>query len=414
MTGIRLTNGSVLTPDAMRFRYGIDIVVREGRIAGLVEAGEYEPDATEIVDLRGGFVVPGLIDSHYHLVSRSDTEMDVPAVATSMIEGVLNAHDCIASGVTSVRDCGCRHEGVYSLRSAIRDGLVAGPAPYIAGRNPTGIKAPPHWRNIVADGPEQYRAAVRGQHEAGADWVKLILSHADDPVDWSAVTVFVDDDEIAAAVAEAHARGISIGGHCEGWDVAARAVRLGLDSLDHAPLVSDEVAAEMARRGTFYIPTVWAFSDDSGLDDAVLGSENADALASWQAEHRASVRRARAAGVRIAAGSDSADALTGRGVLLKELYALRACGLTPAEVLLAATRTGAELMRRADDLGQIAPGFQADLVVTADDPLADLDALADPQLVMRAGEVAYTAERGIRESATGRLAAAGSVARWSE
>jgi imidazolonepropionase-like amidohydrolase len=415
VTELLLKNGSILDPDTVTFRSGVDILVRDGVIVALGDgASETWAPTARVMELNGSFVVPGLIDSHYHLVSRSDVTMDSREVAASMIEGVVNARDCVASGVTAVRDCGCRHEGIYPLRSAIAARTVVGPDSWLAGRNPTGVLAPAHWRNVVVTGAEEMRLAVRQQHEAGADWVKLILAHAEDPFDWGNVTEFLDDDEIAAAVDEAHSLGISIGGHTEGWDVAARAVRLGLDILDHAPLLSLETTELMAARGTFYVPTVWAFSDDSGLDDSGYSAEQLDALAGWQEQHRTSVRRARASGVRIAAGSDSADAVTGRGVLAKELHALHRCGLTTKEVLAAATTTAAELLGRADRVGRIAQGLDADLLVVAADPLEDLGSLERPEFVIVGGELAFdSSDGGLQHTVDTDKTPGASVRRWA-
>ncbi|MHB1172938.1 MAG: amidohydrolase family protein [Lacisediminihabitans sp.] len=414
MSDLLLVNGVVLAPNGDRFFGATDVLMRDGVIAAIGQGlRDQHATGSEVIDLDGRFLTPGLIDSHYHLVSRSDVTMNTRAIAVSMIEGVANAEDCIASGVTTVRDCGCRHEGIFDLRDAVSNNIVTGPDSYIAGRNPTGKRAPDHWRNIVVEGPEQIRRAVRDQFQAGADWIKLILAHANDPYDWSHVIEFLDDEEIAAAVDEAHSLGLSIGGHCEGWDVAARAVKLGLDSLDHAPLVSEEVAAEMSRNGTFYVPTVWAFSDDAGVDSNALSTRQRESLAGWQEEHKRSVRRARAAGVRIAAGSDSADVLTGRGVLARELLALASCGLRSSEVLASATSTAADLMRRSHDLGRVDVGYAADLVVFDRDPLDDVSELGHPKLVFKNGRLAYDSERGIVPATDRRVSVPATTARWN-
>lgn len=407
-----LRGANILDPRSGEFLGGLELRLRDGLIAEIGRGLDAASADTEVIDLTGRFVLPGLTDSHYHLVSRSDVEMDDADVSISMIEGVINARDCVASGVTSVRDCGCRHRGIYELRAAIELGQLVGPTAWAAGRNPTGVRAPAHWRNVVVSGPEQMRAAVRGQREAGADWVKLILAHADTPSDWADVTEYLDDDEIAAAVAEAAALGIAIGAHTEGWEVAARAVRLGIQVLDHAPLISEAVAVEMARRGTFYVPTVWAFSDDAGLDESVLSTEERDAVARWQEEHRLSVLRAARAGVKIAAGSDSADAVTGRGVLAKELHALYGCGLSPREAIAAATSVAAELMGRSDEVGRIDEGLVADLTVLDADPFLDLAAVDRPEAVFTRGRLAFDRVGGIREPEGSELAQA-TVRRWA-
>ncbi|MCU1528774.1 MAG: hypothetical protein JWP75_2537, partial [Frondihabitans sp.] len=307
------TGGLVLNATATEF-HRATLHVADGRIVA-IDANSAGRDETD-VDLGGRFVLPGLIDAHYHLASRSDVVLDERDVARSMIEAVINAEDCIASGVTSVRDCGCRHEGIYELQAAIASSAVIGPDSVTAGRNPTGASAPEHWRNVVGDGPEGIRKAVRSQVAAGAGWIKIILSHAFDPYDWSSVTEFMSDAEIAAAVDEAHSLGVRIGAHCEGWKVAERGIRLGLDSLDHAPLLSETSITEMARRGMTYTPTLWAFSTDAGIDLPSLAPALRHRVEEWRGQHVLSVQAAYAAGVPIAAGSDSASAVTGRGVLL--------------------------------------------------------------------------------------------------
>ena len=160
-----------------------------------------------------------------------------------------------------------------------------------------------------------------------------------------------------------------------------------MDALDHAPLVSDTVAAEMAARGTAYVPTVWAFSGDAGVDLDALREDERKSLLYWQDEHRASVARAHAAGVIIAAGSDAEGSLPVRDVLVQEMLVLAECGLSSVEVLAAATRNGAGLIGHGNDLGVLKPGALADLVVVATNPLDDLSVFADPLLVVARGLV---------------------------
>jgi imidazolonepropionase-like amidohydrolase len=404
ITGALVHTGETFAP--------LTVHVDGDTVAG-VDTAPPGPDETT-VDATGLYVVPGLIDAHYHLVSRSSEHPTDQDLTESILEGVRNAEDTLASGVTTVRDCGCRTIAIYTLQAGIRGGMACGPASVTAGRNPTGSAAPAHWRNVVADGPEGMRAAVRSQVEAGAGWVKLILAHAESPTAWDQVTVFMSDDEIAAAVDEAHALGVAVGAHCEGWEVAERAVRLGLDSLDHAPLLSEAAVAGMAARAMTYTPTLWAFSDDSGIDlDALPGTER-DSVLAWREEHRASVRRALAAGVPIAAGSDSASTLTGEGVLANELVALVGAGLSPAQALRAATATGAALLGRGDRLGRIDAGYQADLVALTADPLTDIGSVRSPAWVRQGGELRYAADRGIVpvRPATGEAAGDAVVARW--
>ncbi len=408
MSRVALTGAKVLTDDGIALR-SATVHIADGLISAVDELPA-AADETE-VELTGHYLVPGLIDAHYHLVSRSGLTMNDREISGSMIEGVINAEDCIASGVTSVRDCGCRHEGIYTLQAAIAVDAVVGPDAITAGRNPTGSGAPGHWRNIVGDRPDAIRAAVREQVEAGAGWIKLILAHAFDPLDWASVSEFMDDGEVAAAIDEAHRLGVRIGAHCEGWAVAERGIRLGLDSLDHAPLLSEAAVAGMRERGMTYTPTLWAFSTDAGLDLEALDAHDLDQLEGWRAEHRASVLRAYRAGVPIAAGSDSASAVPGRGVLQNELQALSACGLPAVAVLAAATTVAAAVMGRGSEVGTIRAGFRADLVAVDRNPLLDLEVLRDPAVVWKSGVPRFRRDIGILHETQRQLDEA-VVARW--
>jgi imidazolonepropionase-like amidohydrolase len=247
--------------------------------------------------------------------------------------------------------------------------------------------APRHWRNVTASGTAAMRAAVMTELDAGADFIKLVVAHAEQPTDWSRVTTFLSEDELRAAVQTAHGRGARVGAHIEGFEVAAAAVRAGIDVLDHAPLLSEETVEQMAALGTAYVPTVWGFSDDSGIDLDRLDAADAEAIGRWRAEHKASVRRALAAGVLVAAGSDAAGSLPAGTVLHDELDALADCGLTGSALLATATRNAAAVIGRQEKLGVIEVGALADLVVLGADPLMDIAALRAPELVVSRGRV---------------------------
>ncbi len=228
MARLILSGGHVLDPSGTRFIADAHVVVDEGVIAA-AGAGRVDAEASdEVVELDGAYVIPGLIDAHFHLVSRSATDVDVPLIAGSMIEGVVTAAAVLAAGVTSVRDCGCRHLGIHELAHAV-GGLVPGPRAFVAGRNPTGPDAPRHWRNVIVDGPDGMRAAVAAELDAGADFIKLVVSHASGAADWNDVTQYLTEAQLRAAVEAAHERGARVGAHIEGYEVATMAVRAGID-----------------------------------------------------------------------------------------------------------------------------------------------------------------------------------------
>ena len=389
MTSERLvvTGAAVLAVDEPYFLYDHTIAIQDGRIEQIGPSGDVEHRQSDVMlDVTGCFIVPGLVDAHFHLVSRSTAVVDEQLVAHGLVEGVVNALERLRGGVTTVRDAGCRHSGIFALRRAIELGLVPGPRAYVAGTNPTGPTAPGHWRNVVIRGAREMRSAIDAQLDAGADWVKCVLAHAEDPAEWDNTMIYLTEDELVVAVQAAHERGARIGVHCEGYEAAALAVRCGVDALDHAPLVDRATAEMMAERGVVYIPTVWAFSDDAGVDFEILEPGRRRRIEYWRNEHKASVARALELGVTIAAGSDAAGSLPAADVLVNELEALVECGLQPYQALIAATSGSAQALG-ANEIGRLSPGASADLVCTTSNPLGSLAALRDPAVVISRGAI---------------------------
>lgn len=382
--------GPVLDVRTGRFEEQRALVIRDGRIAAVEPAAVVprESDA-RIVDVDGGWVIPGLIDSHFHLMSRSGVEATPELITTSTVDGLMTARRAVESGVTTVRDPGCKHRGIFTLRDEIAAGRVRGPRTYAAGPNVVGSGAPVDWRNVFADGVDEVRRVVRKERLAGADLIKLVLSHTTGASRWRTTLRYLTDEEIAAAVSEAHALGARTGCHCEGVEAAAAAVAAGMDVIDHGIHLDDAVVAAMADRGTFYVPTLWAFATRTQLEYAeTIGAHQVeDYDAGIGTPHLRSFQRAHAAGITIAAGSDPIHWVPARDVLVCELEALAAAGMTAAEALRAGTLNGALAIGAEDDLGTLEPGRFADLVVLAENPLQDLGALRRPRLVAKGGEI---------------------------
>lgn len=382
-----LRGGRLLAPDAGSFIAGRALVIEDGRIIDAVADGAAPSawgDAT-VIDLDGRWIVPGLVDAHCHLISPSAEVVDDELIARGTIEGVTIAGRLVAAGVTSVRDPGCRHRGIYALRAAIDAGMVPGPRVYASGPNVTGAAAPRAWRNVIGDGPADMRRLVRAEAEAGAQWIKLVVSQVGSRVRWKRTVWFMTREEIAAAVDEAHRCGLRVGCHCEGREAAEAVIAAGVDCIDHGTDLDDSQIARMVAAGIDYVPTTWAYSTRRMIEEGNFASELAELHGERvQRRHRDAVARAAAAGVRIAAGSDAGRAAPGD--LLAELRTLAACGLGPAALLRAATVDGAAVAA-GPDRGTIAPGQQADLVALDGDPLDDIDSLGRVALVVQGGRV---------------------------
>jgi imidazolonepropionase-like amidohydrolase len=365
------------------------LVVRGAQIADVVpEAalpGEHDGPA---IDAGGLFLLPGLVDAHCHLMVRSTADPDEEHIAAATLDAARCAGQLVHAGVTTVRDVGSRTQAIHALKRAIAARELPGPRTFAAGPNITGSGAPREWRNTFADGPEAIRRSVREQYRAGADLIKLVLSHAPAADEWRRTIRFLGDEEIAAAVAEAHALGLRTGCHCEGVEAARGAVAAGMDVIDHGIGLDAELVREMAERGTWLVPTLRAFSTEGVLEAGSICSAVADLYEQRVARvHRESFQLAVAAGVPIAAGSDPQVLLPPVDNLVREAEAMHRAGLSRAAVIDALTAGGAAALGREGELGTLAAGFTADVVGVTADPLADLRALAAPELVIQDGEL---------------------------
>ncbi|MBO0807929.1 MAG: amidohydrolase family protein [Actinobacteria bacterium] len=365
-----------------------DIVVESGRVVDIGPG----LDGDEVVDCAGQAVLPGLFDCHVHVTVSAPDLLALAQAPFSLqfYEAARNLRATLAAGITTVRDAGGADLGI---RVARERGLVTGPRLQISinmisqtgGHNDDWeasgcylywFMPHPGRPDGVADGPDEVRRKVRELIRAGADVIKVatsggVLSARDDPRHGH-----YRDAEVAVMVEEASAAGLSVMSHAGATEGIKVAVRNGVRSIEHGDWLDDEAIAMMLDQGTWLVPTLIAgrgvlAAGQAGvpLGDHILAK--ARLVVEAQAD---SVRRAIAAGVRVAMGTDSG--VTPHGRNLDELPLMVGCGMTPAQALHSATLSAAELMGLADELGSLEPGKRADLVVADGDPL-DVGTLAE-------------------------------------
>lgn len=359
------------------------IRIVDGVIRDIGQMDELRIDEGErVLDLSGMSVLPGLIDSHCHLISETVYPVNEIYQVRSTIAGVRAARLALEAGITSVRDVGCRHLGIYALREAILAGQVPGPRFQTAGRPLAGTGIMKTWRSYSHDGPVEMLRAVRQEWQEGANWIKLSVSDGRwrDTHGWHD-TPLVTESEIQAVVEEAHNKDMRVACHVDGPLGAKLAVQAGVDSIEHGVYISDELLYQMAEQGIVFVPTVWIYSTQD------LKVFKAD-LAYLNDLHADTIRRARAAGVRIAAGVDySYEKRPPIEAMVNELSALVARGLSEMEAIQAATILGAELLGWEQYIGSLAPGKLADLVIVEGDPLANIEAMGKVRLVIQQGRI---------------------------
>jgi imidazolonepropionase-like amidohydrolase len=367
------------------------IVIDNDRI---VTVGTGAPPAgVEVIDLRRFTVIPGMIDLHTHMTyfwdrapgTRPLSQPRRPAGVTVVL-AADNAMRTLESGVTTVRDLGASNESDYAMRDLINMGRMIGPRMFVAGQ---GLSAP----RDGAPAPD-YRQLAAARVAAGSDWVKVYGSRGSyQSVDTTQTLTF---DEMKAAVDAAHAAGRRVAIHSYGPSGVKDAVRAGADSIEHGIDLDDETLAEMARRGTVWVPTIdhnryyldakdeFGFADDTVPPLRAYLEKNLDAT-----------RRAVNAGVKIGMGSDAVYTMFGQNT--RELAWFVKAGMSPRQALASATTIAAALLGQEKSLGRLASGYFADLVAVDGDPLADVNVLIDKvRWVMKGGAVVVDRTRGAK------------------
>jgi imidazolonepropionase-like amidohydrolase len=380
------------------------LVLESGRIDGVVPASA-APSAARTIDLSARTVLPGLIDSHSHLIGEMDEGQGYAylvnrSAAQEALTGVTNARATLLGGFTTVRDVGTFHAFVdIALREAIEEGRIAGPRMMCAGAFvtcpggggditglPPGVPVPSELRVGVSSGADQVRANVRRILEAGADFIKVIATGAVLTAGTNPGEPELTEEEIRAAVEEAEARGSHVAAHAHGAEGAKRAIRAGARSIEHGCLIDDETIDLMVERGTYLVADMfdgdWMLQAGPGLgySDEVLRKTEMTNDA-----QRENFAKAVKAGVKIAFGTDSG--IYPHGMNAKNLAFHVRFGQTPMEAIRSATVVSAELMGWEDRVGSLASGRSADLIAVDGDPLDDITVLEDIPFVMKGGEV---------------------------
>jgi imidazolonepropionase-like amidohydrolase len=393
---IDITAGEVRSPA---------VIVVEGQRIAAVDPKDVPSPATEI-DLGDLTLLPGLMDMEVNMLMggpsggnpRSDVQDD-PAFKT--LRATVNCRTTLMAGFTTVRNLGLFVKtGGYvldaDLARAIDLGWVVGPRIFAAGHaiSPTGGHLDPTMfdrlgpdimplsvEEGIANGVPEVRKAVRYQIKYGAKLIKIsasggVMSHSG-----VAGAQQYSDEELAAIADEAHRRGIKVAAHAHGDDGIRACIRAGIDCIEHGSLASDETIQEMVEHGTFLVPTSYL---SEGLDVSRAAPELQAKAAEVFPKARAMLGKAIAAGVKIACGTD-APAIP-HGDNAKELWAMVDRGMTPMQAIHAATVMSAELVG-VDDLGQITPGYLADIIAVPGDPSEDITKTQDVRFVMKGGQV---------------------------
>ena len=373
------------------------VVVQDGRItfAGPSDQAPAVAAGTPRIDARGGTIMPGLVEAHFHptyfnVAALEDLDIKYPVEYVTIL-AACNARLALECGYTAARSGGSLFNIDVWLKRAIEDDLIPGPRLAASGREICGVGGLMDWNPdyrrigmeglvLLVNGPDEARSAVRKLVKDGVEWVKTYpTGDAAAPDANDHHTLCMTFEEMHAVVAMAHNHRLKVTGHCRATEGIKNALRAGYDAIEHATFMDDEAMDLLLARNTPVVPALYfEFASiqrgpEFGMSQAVIDGhqETLDGGAE-------SARRILKAGGRLGMGGDYGFAWNPHGDYARELeFFVKYVGFTPLETITCATKTGAEILGREEEIGTLEAGKLADLLIVDGDVVADISILQD-------------------------------------
>ncbi|QKZ13253.1 metal-dependent hydrolase family protein [Spirosoma sp. KUDC1026] len=396
--------GNLFTGTGNDVQPQMTVVVEGNKITGIQKGYTAASGQDRVVDLKNKTVLPGLIDMHVHLETETRRgglidrfTLNTPDVA---FQAAKNAKTTLLAGFTTVRDLGGSGVNV-ALRNAVNRGLVDGPRILTVGKSiaTTGGHADPtngYRKDLMGDpgpeegvinGPDDARKAVRQRYKDGADLIKItatggVLSNAKD----GSGPQFTEE-EAKAIVDAANDYGFAVAAHAHGAEGMKRAIRAGVQTIEHGTYMDDETISLFKKHGTYYVPTIIAgktVADSAKMFGYYTALVTPKALAVGP-KIQATFGKAYKAGVNIAFGTDAGVFVHGYNA--KEFEYMVEAGMPPVEAIKAAMLTNAKLLKMDTQIGSIETGKFADMIAVDENPIKNIKTLQTVRFVMKDGKV---------------------------
>lgn len=394
--------GNLIDVETGKIESRKSIVIKNSLITSVSDGYINKSDFQEYYDLKGSYVLPGLMDAHVHLaqeyVPKAERDLKVEPEFNAIF-AAANAIKTLNAGFTTVRNVGDGGMETISLRNAINKGIVPGPRILTSGKTiattgghgdptnglPTDLYEPPTPEEGVVDSFEDIKKAVRQRYKDGTDGIKITATGGVLSVAKSGENPQFTNNELEALISIAKDYGLWVAAHAHGKEGMLRAVNAGVTSIEHGTFMDEEVMDAMKKNGTYYVPTILAgewVAEKSKIDNffpelvrpkaAKIGPQILDTFT-----------KAHKYGVKIAFGTDSG--VSAHGDNWQEFALMVKGGMSPLETIQSATLETAKLFKLENEIGKIKTGFSADIIALRDNPLENIESLKDISFVMKEG-----------------------------
>lgn len=396
-TTTAIVGGTIVNLDGTKPLQDAVILVDGERITAIGSRSKVDiPAGTEIVDAKGKWLIPGMMNMHVHLglilPGKMQAQLAHETEAEVALRMAANAEQVLQAGVTTVRLPGEHRYGDIAVKKSINKGESHGPRIFTAGEavvitgghgSEAGV--------IYADGPDELVKAVRKQISLGADWIKILISGGIATDGGAIAEALMTPEEINAVVDAAHRFGVKVAAHSGSPAATSVAVDAGIDSIEHGYMLDRPVLKKMARAGTWLVPTIVVsqpatqpFFEAIGSPQWYLERRNSVGKIHWE-----SLRTAIDEDVNIALGTDQLpnEPNDGTTATVREAEYYVEAGMTPLRALRAATIEPAKMLGADDEIGSLEVGKYADIIAVSADPVADISALRSITMVMKGGTI---------------------------